>query len=265
MPTPNCLFSNKNPPNPEHSIIFRNTSANVSPHLWNKSSYHILRENPRAIHCAPPLLILRSWERCLPIMLDCPPVQSYRNSTANFRVHRSATFLLNGNKRPLLMVCFLKHLETSPFSWRQFCRCAIKRLGHAFPWTRKHFYKWHPDSEDLFGLQLCRRDVLFGKLWRNFFISCLSCVRRAFPRANLHIFIFHTCAACLKVASVSSRTKASDTLRENRKGHVCLLLLFHAWKNPELLGGYLNSQNALLILMIFGNKYSRAVTVHMYE
>ena len=37
------------------------------------------------------------------------------------------------------MVCFLKCLETSPFCGRWFCRCAINRLGHAFPWTRNIF------------------------------------------------------------------------------------------------------------------------------
>ena len=90
----NCIFRNKNHQNPEHSIIFRNTSANVSPHLWNKSNYQILWENRRAIHCAPPILIPRSWEHCLPIMLDCPPVQSFHNSTVNFTVHASVTFLV---------------------------------------------------------------------------------------------------------------------------------------------------------------------------
>ena len=37
------------------------------------------------------------------------------------------------------MGCCLKRLETSPFHWRWFCRCAINRLGHAFPQTRYIF------------------------------------------------------------------------------------------------------------------------------
>ena len=90
-----CVFRNKNDQHPEHSIIFRNTSGNISPHLYNNSSYQILWENHRAIlHCAPPLPIPCSWEHCLPIMLDCPPVQSFNNSTENFRVHVSVTFLV---------------------------------------------------------------------------------------------------------------------------------------------------------------------------
>ena len=93
----NCVLRNKNHQNPEHSIIFRSTSANVSPHLWNTSSYQILWENREAIHCAPLLPILRSWERCLPITLDCPPVQSFHNNAANFKVHTSVTFLVNGD------------------------------------------------------------------------------------------------------------------------------------------------------------------------
>ena len=46
----NCIFRNKNHQNPEHSIIFLNTSANVSPHLWKKSGHQILPENHRAIY-----------------------------------------------------------------------------------------------------------------------------------------------------------------------------------------------------------------------
>ena len=120
------------------------------------------------LHCAPPLPIPRSWERCLPITLNCPPVQSLHNTTVNFTVHASVNFLINGDKRPLLVVCFLKRLETSPFRWRRFCRCAINRLGHAV--NTKHFYEWRSDFKDLFGLQLCGCDVLLGKLWRNFLL-----------------------------------------------------------------------------------------------
>ena len=127
---PKITFSdNKNHPSLKHSIIFQNTSPSVSPHLWNKSSNKILWENCRAIHCAPPLTIPRSWEPCLPITLDCPPVQSFHNGATKFRVHASVTFLINDDEKPLLMVGFLKRLETSPFHWRR----------HAFPPTWNNF------------------------------------------------------------------------------------------------------------------------------
>ena len=46
---------------------------------------------------------------------------------------------------------------------------------------------------------------------------------------------------------------------------ICMCLSFtHAWQNPELLRGYQYFRNALLTLMIFQNKYGRAVTVGMY-
>ena len=48
----NCVFRNRNHQNLEHGIIFWNTSANVSPHLWNKSGCQFLRENHRAIYLA---------------------------------------------------------------------------------------------------------------------------------------------------------------------------------------------------------------------
>ena len=104
------------------------------------------------VHCAPPL-IPRSWERCLPITLDCPPVQSYHNSTVNCRVHASDTFLVNGDERPLLMVCFLIRLEMSPFFWRK--QVHDQQTWPCFHLNTKHFHKWRPHSKDLFGLQVC--------------------------------------------------------------------------------------------------------------
>ena len=236
MPTPKLRFQ-KNHQNLEQSIIFRNTSATVSPYLWNKSSYQILWENWRAIHCAPPLTIPCSWEGCLPITLNCPPVQSFHNSSVNFRIHASVTFLLNGDERPLLMVRFLKHLETSPFHWRWFCGCVINRLGHAFPRT------WNIFTNGTLILKIYSAynfaDVMFssGNFVETFLRSCLSCMRRALPRANLHISIFCTCATHPKATSVSAGTKASATLGENQKGRVCSSLLFHDWQNLELLRG----------------------------
>ena len=37
-----------------------------------------------------------------------------------------------------------------------------------FPSYTKHFYKWRPDPEDLFSLQLHRCNVLFQKFQKNF-------------------------------------------------------------------------------------------------
>ena len=195
---------------------------------------------------------------------SCLPVQSFHNSTANFTVHTSVTFLINGDERPLLMGCFLKCLETSPFHWRRFCRCVINRLGHAFPQTRNIFTNGTLIPKIYTACSFA--DAMFS-LWnfrKTFFASCLSRTRRALPKANLHISIFHACAMCPKVALVSSSTKTSATLGENRKGCVCLLLLFHEWQNLELLRGYPYFRNALLISMIFRNKYGRAVTVGIY-
>ena len=91
------------------------------------------------------------------------------------------------------------------------------------------FQQIHPDSDHLFGLQLHLWNVLFGKLRRNFFSLCLSRWRRAVPRANLHISVFHECAPHPSVAWVSSGTKASATLWKNRKGHVCCFINERIW------------------------------------
>ena len=96
------------------------------------------------------------------------------------------------------------------------------------------------------------------------FIHAQSFLKKIFFRANLHISVFCPRTMHLKVASVSSGTKAPATLRKNQKGRVCLLFLFHERQKLELLQGYPYFLNALLIFMIFGNKYSKAVTVGMY-
>ena len=225
MPTPKLHFQEQNHQNPEHSIIFKNTSANISQHLWNKSSYQILRENWRAIHCVPPLLIPCSWERCLLITLDSAS-SIISQQYCELQNSHSVTFLINSDKRPLLIVCFLKHLEMSPFHWRRFCKFAINRLCHDFPWTRNFFTNGAliPKIYSTWSFA----DVMLSS-GNFFFASCLSRMQRALPRADLHISIFRACATCPNVALVSSSTNTSATLWENRKGSVCLLLLFHEW------------------------------------
>ena len=93
----------------------------------------------------------------------------------------------------------------------------------------KCFHKWHPDSTDLFGLQLRRRHVLFGKLWRTFFLLRVFCACAKRFQERICIFpVFRTWAPHPKVALASSGTKASATLWKNLnwKSHVCLLLFF---------------------------------------
>ena len=203
-------------------------------------------------------LIPRRWERCFCWSCSLSTSQSFHNSTGNFRVHACVTFLVKADKRPLLMVHFLKHLETSPFCWRRFCR------WHAFPQTWNIFTNGTLIPKIYTACSFVDAMFSLGNSGETSFALRLSRRHRALPKANLHISIFHACATRPTVASVSSGTKASATPRENRKGCVCLLLLFHEWQNVELLRGYPYFRNALLILMIFQNKYGRAVTAGMY-
>ena len=54
------------------------------------------------------------------------PFQSFHNSTANFRVHASVTFLVGGDEKPFLMAFLLE------CCWQWFGRCVISRLSHAY-------------------------------------------------------------------------------------------------------------------------------------
>ena len=229
MPTPKLRVQEQKSPKSEHSIIFRNTSAKVSPHLWNKSSYQILRQNRRAVHCASPLLILSSWEHRLLITLDCLPGQSFHNSTANFRVHTSVTFLVNGDERPLLMVCFLKRLETSPCRWRWFCRRTINRLCHAFPRTQNIFtngalipktYSTCSFADAMFSSGNFRETLVLHRVFR---------ARAEHFQEQICIFLSFAHAQCVQSGFSKFRHKTLATLGENQKGE---------WQNLELLRGY---------------------------
>ena len=148
------------------------------------------------------------------ITLDCPPVQSFHNTTANFRVHASVTFLVNGGERPLLMVCFLKRLETSPFRKRWFCRCVIDRLGHTFHRTENIF----TNGALILIFSACSFMETSEKLLL-FHVFCASAEH--FHKEVCIISVFCACTMRPKVTSVSSCTNALATLGKNRKGSVC--------------------------------------------
>ena len=125
----NCIFGNKNHQNPEHSIIFQKARANVSQHLLKKSSYQTIWENQRAIQCTS---LTDSAADHARLSASSIISQQYRELESSFKCHLP----LNSEERPLLMVCFLKRLEMSPFHERWFCKCMINRLCHAFPRTQ---------------------------------------------------------------------------------------------------------------------------------
>ena len=169
-------------------------------------------------HCGPPLPILLFWESCLPIMLDCPPVQSFYNTTANFRVHASVIFHVNSGERPLLMVYFLKCLETSPFCWRGFCRCAINRLGHAFCRT------WNVFTNG--ALIPSIRLAASQKLWRNFcFMSFVHA--QSTSESKLELFVFRVCATRLKCDFAKFQHKSTSYSQEKSKRQSLLLFFMN--------------------------------------
>ena len=110
MPTPKLGFQEQKSPKSRTQHNFRNTSANL-PDFYRKIT-------GQSTLCTS--LADSAHLRTLPITLDYMPVQSFHNSSANFRVQTSGTFLTNDDERPLLMVYFLKRFETSPFHWRRF-------------------------------------------------------------------------------------------------------------------------------------------------
>ena len=248
----NCVFRNKNQQNPEQSIILPNTSVNVSPHLWNKSSYQILWKNQRAIHCAPPWSILYSWERCLPIMLNCPSVHftTVLRTSEFTQVPPSPLTVMKGH-----------------FSWYAFLNIwkHLLSTGDGFAGARStDSAKWHSDSEDLSGLQLRRCDVLFGRLEKLFLLLVFHTPAEQSESKSAYFYLSH-----MRKTSKSGFSKflhKSFSYSQGKSEKPCLFVVsWIKWQNPELLRGYPYFQNAQLILMIFQNKYGRAATVGMYE
>ena len=182
------------------------------------------------LHCAPSLLILHSWER---LFAD----------NARLWLDAWKRFIFTGDGFAGAL-----SIDSTMLS------IVHKRFSQMAPWFRTI------------------RPAASRKLQRNFcFVSfvhthstsksksayiCLSRMRNA----SKHGFskFWH------KNFSYS-RGKSETALGENRKDRVCLLLLFHEWQNLELLRGYPYFRNAILIFMIFRNKYVRAVMVGMYK
>ena len=158
-------------------------------------------------------------------MLDCPPFKSFHNSNANLKefmqVSPSSSKVTKGH---FSWYAFLNIWKPLLFAG-EFCKCSINRLGHAFPWTRNIFTDGAPIPKIYSACSFT--DAMFSS--ENFFFffwARLSRMRRALPRANLHISIFHTRTKHPKVARLSSSTKASATLGEDQKGRVCLFSVF---------------------------------------
>ena len=122
--------------------------------------------------------------------------QHYCKLKSSRKCHLSRQWWRNYAKRPLLMVYFLKCLETYPFRWRWFCRCAINRLGHAFCRTRNIFTKG--------TLIPIYSACSFAETSEKLLLLCVFHTHaRAFPRVNLYYFFL----SCMRNASKSDFSK----------------------------------------------------------
>ena len=152
-------------------------------------------------------------------MLDCPPVQSLQNSTANFRVSPFSSMVKKGHFSWDAFFNIWKCLlfAGDGYAGKQSIDLAMISLKHE---TFLQMAPWFWRSIWLAAWQMQFSPQKTLEKFR--FASYLLHMRRALPRANLHISVFCACAQRPKVALVSSSTKALATLWKNRKGRVCL-------------------------------------------
>ena len=154
------------------------------------------------------------------------------------------------------MVCtFLNVWKRLLFGGGWFCRCAIKRLGHAFR-LPKCFHKWRPNSI----YSACSFTETLEKL----LLLCAFPNTQSTSKSKSALFsVFRPCATCPKVTLVSSGTNTSATLRENREGSVCCCCFSRMTESRpfERLSVFLERT---IDFQNFPEKYGTAVTVSMY-
>ena len=255
----NCVFRNTNHQNPKHSIIFRNTPANVSPHLWTKSSYQILGKIKGNLHCAPPFHI--SWSRptvhqsnrFTTVLWISEFKQMSPFSSMVMKGHFSCYAFLNIWKRLLFTGDIFAGVRSVDLAMLSFAHETFLQMVQQF--QRSY---WLAASQMRCSLQETSEKLLLA--------VCLSCICRALPGINLHI-----CLLCMCNASNSGFSKfqyKSFGYSLEKLERLCLFVVFPEWQNPELWEAICISKNALLILwfsVIFRNKHGGAVTVGMYE
>ena len=98
------------------------------------------------------------------------------------------------------------------------------------PSNKKCFYKWRPDSNNLFSLHLLRCNVLLRKLRRNFSLLHVFCACTGHFKEQICIFL--TIALVLYVQKwlpLSAGTKASATLWKNWKDCLFWDLFLFSW------------------------------------
>ena len=186
----------------------------------------------------------------MPILLDCLPVQTYLNSPVNFRVYASVTFLINGDQRPLFTVCFLKHLEMSPFHWRQFCRCTINRLSHTFPYIQNIFKNGALIPKIYSACSFMAPMFPLGNCEKTSSASCLSAQPRALLRANLHISVFCACATHSTSGFSKFQYKRFGDFREKSE-KLSLFVVVFMNDTIQYFESYPYFQNTLMIFMVF--------------
>ena len=227
----NCIFRNKNQQNPEHSIIFRNTSANASPNLWNTSGYQILWENHRVIYTVHLPYWFHAAKKLFAdhIRLSASPIisQQYCELQSSCKCQLSHLWWPKATSHGMLSQTF----GNVSFSLMTVLQVTINRLGHVLPRTRNVFYKRRPDS-------WLREEICMFLLSR-----MRNASKSGFGKFRYKIF--------------------SDSQEKNRKSWVCCS--FQKWQNLELWEAIrISGTPCWFFFIIFRNEYDRAVTAGMY-
>ena len=158
-------------------------------------------------------------------MFDWMPVQSFHNSTANFRVHASVTFLVYGDNTTYCGMLFLNIWKLLLFNGDGFAGvqttdpAMISLLYETFFTNCALILKIYSACSFM--------DVMFSS--RNFWetsASCFSCTCTALLKANLIVSVFCTCATCSKWLQQDSVQKFWLLSGKIGKTILLLLLLF---------------------------------------
>ena len=219
--TKNCVFRKKYHQN-GHSILFRNTLANVSQHLWNNSSGQILQENHRAIYLTDSAQLRMLF---LPITLDSNHLTTVLQTSEFTQVSPFLSTVMKGHfsRDAFLNVWKCLLFTGDGFAGVRSIDLAMLSLEHK---TFLQMVLWFQRS-----IQLAASRMQWSFLETFFCFVSFAHVQSTTKSKSAYI-----CCLPMHTASKSGfgkfPHKSFGYSRKNWKAPVCLLLFFHEWENP---------------------------------
>ena len=189
----------------------------------------MLQENHRAINLTDSAQLRMLL---LPTMLDCPPVQSFHNSTVNFRVHAVSPFSSTVTKGHFSRNAFLNIWKRLLFTGESFA--GVWSIDSAMPsFEHETFLQMVP----WFWWSIQLAASWMQRFLRETFFCFVSFVHAQGTSKSKSAYLCLLCMCTMSKSGFGMFRHKSFSYSLEKSERLCLLF-FHEWKNPELLRGY---------------------------